>query len=419
MAWDDTKIPHVSVVAAADYNALVTYVKTLEKKLTISDEEPAGPADSDLWYAPSTGIVSARVSGAWVDLTLSGPAGPQGEQGPQGPPGEDGAQGPQGEQGPQGPPGEIGPQGPQGPAGTDGAQGPQGPQGPQGEQGPQGPAGADGAAGADGKTVLNGAGAPGAGLGVDGDFYIDTSADTIYGPKTAGVWGSATSLIGPQGEQGEPGEDGADGVAATWVAVASFTRASDTSFSVTDNAENLAIFQKGRPIRYRATAGSWAYGIVVNVADAGATLTITLSGAPMTTSYDDELEYGDMSRVVQVPVFIPGYFEDAANTTLIASDLGQELTWGQGTAYLVRVRARNRIADTGATDATVNVYLGGSAALSTGLTLAANATWYTSAVAVSTTNYEVSFDEVIEVSTTKGTNGNAQDLSVQMTFVVV
>jgi hypothetical protein len=139
----------------------------------------------------------------------------------------------------------------------------------------------------------------------------------------------------------------------------------------------------------------------------------------MTTSYDDELEYGDTTRVVQVPVFIPGYFEDAANTTLIASDLGQELTWGQGTAYLVRVRARNRIADTGATDATVNVYLGGSAALSTGLTLAANATWYTSAVAVSTTNYEVSFDEVIEVSTTKGTNGNAQDLSVQMTFVVV
>jgi hypothetical protein len=40
-------------------------------------------------------------------------------------------------------------------------------------------------------------------------------------------------------------------------------------------------------------------------------------------------------------------------------------------------------------------------------------------VAVSTTNYEVSFDEVIEVSTTKGTNGDAQDLSVQMTFVVV
>ena len=108
MAWDDTKIPHVSVVAAADYNALVTYVKTLGKKLTISDDEPADPAETDLWYAPTTGIVSARVSGAWVDLTLSGPAGPQGEQGPQGPQGEQGPQGPQGEQGPQGPPGTAG-----------------------------------------------------------------------------------------------------------------------------------------------------------------------------------------------------------------------------------------------------------------------------------------------------------------------
>ena len=150
MAWDDTKIPHVSVVAAADYNALVTYVKTLGKKLTISDEEPAGPADSDLWYAPSTGIVSARVSGAWVDLTLSGPAGPQGEQGPQGPPGEDGADG------------------------------------------------------ADGKTVLSGAGAPDPTDGADGDFYIDTVTSTLYGPK-ATTWPTGVSLIGPQGESGVAG----------------------------------------------------------------------------------------------------------------------------------------------------------------------------------------------------------------------
>src|SRR5690606_21429229 len=47
--------------------------------------------------------------------------------------------------------------------------------------------------------------------GVNGDFYIDTAADAIYGPKTAGAWGSGTSLIGPQGEQGETGAAGADG----------------------------------------------------------------------------------------------------------------------------------------------------------------------------------------------------------------
>ena len=46
-------------------------------------------------------------------------------------------------------------------------------------------------------TVLSGSGAPGSGLGSDGDFYIDTDVSDFYGPKAAGTWGSATSLIGP------------------------------------------------------------------------------------------------------------------------------------------------------------------------------------------------------------------------------
>ena len=34
---------------------------------------------------------------------------------------------------------------------------------------------------------------------MDGDFYIDTTAWDIYGPKTSGAWGSGTSIIGPSG----------------------------------------------------------------------------------------------------------------------------------------------------------------------------------------------------------------------------
>jgi len=119
-----------------------------------------------------------------------------------------------------GPPGVQGPAGPQGdpgPAGADGAVGPQGP------QGIQGPAGADGADGADGKTVLNGAGAPAGGTGVDGDFYIDTTNDDIYGPKTGGAWGSPTSLIGPPGSTVASGvsyDNSTSGLAATDVQAA-------------------------------------------------------------------------------------------------------------------------------------------------------------------------------------------------------
>lgn len=69
-----------------------------------------------------------------------------------------------------------------------------------------------GADGADGKTILNGSGAPSAGLGEDGDFYLNTTTTAIYGPKTAGVWGSPTSLIGPKGDKGDQGDPGDPGV---------------------------------------------------------------------------------------------------------------------------------------------------------------------------------------------------------------
>ena len=68
-----------------------------------------------------------------------------------------------------------------------------------------GPPGADGA---DGYTILNGDGAPAGGLGKDGDFYIDTTNDRMFGPKTAGNWGAPKSLIGPPGDNGGDGIDG-------------------------------------------------------------------------------------------------------------------------------------------------------------------------------------------------------------------
>lgn len=48
-----------------------------------------------------------------------------------------------------------------------------------------------------GNTILNGAGAPTAGTGNNGDFYIDTTAHVIYGPKASGAWpATGTSMSG-------------------------------------------------------------------------------------------------------------------------------------------------------------------------------------------------------------------------------
>jgi hypothetical protein len=66
--------------------------------------------------------------------------------------------------------------------------------------GPSGPAG---------NTIWSGAGAPAAGLGQNGDFYINTTTHVIFGPKAGGVWpGTGTSLIGPTGPTGPQGGQG-------------------------------------------------------------------------------------------------------------------------------------------------------------------------------------------------------------------
>jgi len=119
--------------------------------------------------------------------------------------------GPTGPTGPQGAIGMTGPPGPNGPQGLTGPTGPQGPQGNQGPAGPQGAQGPQGLSGADGKTVLNGSGNPSNAFGNNGDFYINTSNNTLFGPKTSSGWGSGQSLIGPTGPQGPQGNQGPAG----------------------------------------------------------------------------------------------------------------------------------------------------------------------------------------------------------------
>lgn len=53
--------------------------------------------------------------------------------------------------------------------------------------GPQGPRG---------KGVLHGEGPPSNSLGLEGEFYIDTTVNNMYGPKEAGLWGDPINLGG-------------------------------------------------------------------------------------------------------------------------------------------------------------------------------------------------------------------------------
>ena len=159
---------------------------------------------TSMFYGP-------KVGSDWTGLTgvsLVGPAGPAG--GPAGP------VGPAGPTGPQGPTGPAGVQGPLGPIGLTGPIGPGGPQGLVGPAGPIGPQGTAGVAGQTiiaGKAVLNGNVDPAVAIGTDGDFYINTATNVLWGPKASGAWPVlGVSMVGPQGPQGIQGSMGPTGL---------------------------------------------------------------------------------------------------------------------------------------------------------------------------------------------------------------
>ncbi|MGB4773672.1 MAG: tail fiber domain-containing protein [Daejeonella sp.] len=71
-------------------------------------------------------------------------------------------------------------------------------------------------AGGGGNKFLSGNINPGVAIGADGDFYLNTTTSTLFGPKAMNNWpASGTLLIGPQGPQGMAGAVGPTGPAGT------------------------------------------------------------------------------------------------------------------------------------------------------------------------------------------------------------
>lgn len=69
-----------------------------------------------------------------------------------------------------------------------------------------------GAAGKNGATLISGTTAPDLLIGLAGDFYLDIDARRMYGPKSERFgWGSGFSITGAQGVSGTPGTPGTPG----------------------------------------------------------------------------------------------------------------------------------------------------------------------------------------------------------------
>ena len=67
-----------------------------------------------------------------------------------------------------------------------------------------------------GSMILSGEGVPSAEKGQTGDYYLDLSSSSLYGPKTKDGWGnSVLNLKGLKGDKGDNGTNGQDGITPT------------------------------------------------------------------------------------------------------------------------------------------------------------------------------------------------------------
>jgi hypothetical protein len=133
------------------------------------------------------------------------------------------------------------------------------------------------------------------------------------------------------------------------------------------------------------------------------------------------LAWCEPARVIQLDFFVPGTFADAANTTLIATDMRSKFDWNLSKAYLVQIRHTVRVDDSGANQPIVTVSVNGAvvgtANTNTGLAVAE--TWVSTVVDINTSNYDINRDETVEIVTdASGTNDDAQDLTVSTIWVI-
>jgi hypothetical protein len=90
-----------------------------------------------------------------------------------------------------------------------------------------------------GKSVLSGTVDPVTANGSNGDFYINVISSKIFGPKLNNTWPAGVNLVGPQGTPGATGAQGNPGAkgdaAATVIVQSTTTGAAGTQASVTNS----------------------------------------------------------------------------------------------------------------------------------------------------------------------------------------
>lgn len=258
------------------------------------------------------------------------------------------------------------------------------------------------------------------GMGVRIAYTTDTT-NWMFGEVTSYNSGTGVLVVSVSSVQGSgtytawtialSGVSGADGAAAwkTLTAGTDFTAIPATTATLTMLVDHTASILVNMPLKYKI-ASTWYYG-KVNAITAGL---LTVDGAALSGTIQ-ELQYGG-GIIRQIVIIIPGNYEDASNTALIVSDLHSSFIWTLPKSYCVQYRKYSNTHDSHATHGQASVRINNVEVNTTtgGLTIAADATWYATAVDISTAAYDINPGEALEITAVKGGNGDAADLTTEI-----
>lgn len=205
--------------------------------------------------------------------------------------------------------------------------------------GADGADGSDGEPGIDGNTILSGTANPQASLGQDGDFYINTSTFSIFGPKTSGSWGSASSLVG---SQGPPGEDGGTPTVTVTPAVTTLPYGSNASVAsnTTSTGINLAFSvpagQDGAPgedgVSISSVSVEQSGDLLVNFSDGSTTNAGNVVGADGVDGLDGASVLSGAGAPSSGLGDIGDFYIDTSNSEIYGPKI--EDGWGSGTSLI-------------------------------------------------------------------------------------
>ena len=195
------------------------------------------------------------------------------------------------------------------------------------------------------------------------------------------------------------------------VPAANYTATPASTSTLTMGVDMTATIDVGDSLEY--TIGGVVYrGMVTAIA---ANL-LTIAGAPMGGDVSN-LRFGG-GTMRKIHIIIPRAYEDANNTALIASNLNSQLLWKLRTSYLIQYAVYSKTHDSG-THGQASVRINNTEVNTTagGLTIAADATWYSTVVDLDTAAYDIQYGEVFEVTAVKAGNGDATYLTVEAIFL--